>query len=133
MELALLLFALFFGTRAVPPLEASVRILFFTWDGLGLLIVGTAAGAVLAAIVFSLSVVSVPMLLVREMDAVSAMIASLRTVRRNPAVLVLWAWLIALLTACGLVTLYLGLIVTFPLVGHATWHAYRSLIDEGPA
>jgi uncharacterized membrane protein len=130
MEIALLLFALFFGTRGLPPLDETVHLLFFTWEGLGLLVVGTAVGAVLAAAVFSLTVVSVPLLLVRETDAVSAMITSLRAVRANLPVLALWAWLIAVLTACGVVTLYIGLIVTFPLVGHATWHAYRSLIEE---
>ncbi|MFQ5774366.1 MAG: DUF2189 domain-containing protein [Kiloniellaceae bacterium] len=130
MRLATLLFALFFGTLEFPPLPEITQLLFFTWPGLGLLVVGTAVGAVLAAIVFAISVVSVPMLMVREVDAITAMVLSVRTVRANLAVLTLWAWLIIVLTVCGLVPAYLGLIVTFPLVGHATWHAYRDLIDE---
>lgn len=130
MRLAQLLFALFFGTLGFPPLAEVTQLLFFTWQGLGLLVVGTAVGGVLAAIVFAITVVSVPMLMVREVDVVTAMIVSVRTVRENLAALALWAWLIVVLTVCGLVPAYLGLVVTFPLVGHATWHAYRDLIEE---
>jgi uncharacterized membrane protein len=130
-RIALLLFALFFGTLGFPPLDQSLQLLFFTWEGIGLLVVGTAVGGVLAAIVFSISVVSVPMLMARDIDAVTAVILSVRCVRANLPALALWAWLIALLIGCGIVTLYLGLAITLPLVGHATWHAYRALIDDG--
>jgi uncharacterized membrane protein len=129
MRVASLLFALFFGTTNFPPLSEILPTLFFTWEGLGLLIVGSAFGAVLASAVFAISVVSVPLLMVRDVDAVTAMIVSVRAVRANFAVLILWAWLIVVLTGFGLIPAYLGLIVTFPLVGHATWHAYRDLID----
>jgi len=129
MRIASLLFALFFGTMNFPPLSEILPTLLFTWEGLGLLIVGSAFGAVLAAVVFAISVVSVPLLMVRDLDAVTAMLVSVRAVRANLVVLVLWAWLIAVLTGFGLIPAYLGLIVTFPLVGHATWHAYRDMID----
>lgn len=129
MRVASLLFALFFGTMNFPPLGEILPTLFFTWEGLSLLIVGSAFGAVLAAAVFAISVVSVPLLMVRDVDAVTAMIVSIRAVRANLVVLALWAWLVAVLTGFGLIPAYLGLIVTFPLVGHATWHAYRDLID----
>jgi len=129
MRIASLLFALFFGTLDFPPLNEILPMLFFTWEGLGLLIVGSAFGAVLAAAVFAISVVSVPLLMARDVDAVTAMIVSVRAVRANLVVLALWAWLIAVLTGFGLIPAYLGLIVTFPLVGHATWHAYRDLVD----
>ncbi len=127
MRIASLLFALFMGTQGFPPLAEILPWLFFTREGLGLLAVGGAIGAVLAAAVFAISVVSVPMLMVRDIDAVTAMIVSVRTARRNAVVLALWAWLIALLTGLGLVTLFIGLTLTFPLVGHASWHAYRDL------
>jgi uncharacterized membrane protein len=129
MRIASLLFALFFGTMNIPPLSEILPTLFFTWEGIGLLVVGSAFGAVLAAAVFAISVVSVPLLMVRDVDAITAIIVSIRAVRANLAVLALWAWLIAVLTGFGLVPAYLGLVVTFPLVGHATWHAYRDLID----
>lgn len=130
MRIASLLFALFFGTLDFPPLAQIPQLLFFTWEGLGLLLVGTAVGAILAAFVFAISAVSVPMLMVREVDAVTAMILSMRAVRANLAPMALWAWLIAVLIGFGLVPMYLGLVVTLPLVGHATWHAYRDLIEE---
>ena len=57
------------------------------------------------------------------------MLISLRVVRENFRVLALWAWLIVVLTGFGLIPGFLGLIVTFPLVGHATWHAYRDLLE----
>jgi len=94
------------------------------------LVVGTVAGAILAAAVFTISVISVPLLMERDVDFLSAIFTSIQAVLRNPKPMLLWAWLVALLTACGLVTLYLGLIVTFPLVGHATWHAYRETVGQ---
>jgi uncharacterized membrane protein len=122
------LLALFLGATEFPPLPEIIPTLLFTPQGLGLLIVGTGAGAILAALVFAISVVSVPMLLERDIDFASAILTSLKAVWHNPKPMLLWAWLVALLTACGVVTLYLGLIVTFPLVGHATWHAYRETV-----
>ena len=127
MRIATLLFALFVGTQALPPLAEILPWLFFTRDGLALLTVGGAVGAGLATIAFAISVVSVPMLMVRDIDAVTAMILSVRTARRNALVLALWAWLIVILTGVGLATLFIGLTLTFPLVGHASWHAYRDL------
>ena len=129
VRIATLLFALFFGLTAYPPIDEWVALLIFTAEGLIFLIVGTAVGGLLAVTVFAISAISVPMLMVREIDAVTAMLTSLRAVRRNPAPMLLWAWLIALLIAFGIATLYVGLIVTFPLVGHATWHAYRALVE----
>lgn len=128
-RVATLLFAVFFGTLDFPPLPETLNLLFFTWEGIGLLIVGTAVGAVLAAIVFAISIVSVPLLMEHDVDAVTAITLSLRTVSQNFAVLTLWAWLIVVLIVAGLVPAYLGLIVTFPLVGHASWHAYRDLVE----
>jgi uncharacterized membrane protein len=128
-RIATLLFALFFGLTAYPPLSEWVALLIFTGEGLTFLVVGSAAGGLLAVAVFAISAISVPMLMVREVDAVTAILTSLRAVRENPVPMLLWAWLIALLIGFGMATFYIGLIVTFPLVGHATWHAYRALLD----
>ncbi len=130
MRAATILFALFIGTLAFPPLSEIVTLLLFTFEGLALLVVGTGVGAVLAAAVFAVSVVSIPLLMVRDIDAVTAAMVSLRAVYLNWRVMLIWGWLIAMLTVCGLVTFYAGLIVTFPLVGHATWHAYRAMTLE---
>lgn len=122
---ALLLFALFFGARPIPPLEDWIRILLFTPEGLVFLAVGTAAGGVLATIVFAACAISIPILMAERTDAVTAMARSVGAVIENPKPMLLWAWLIVLLIGFGIVTLYVGLIVTFPLVGYATWRAYR--------
>lgn len=132
IQLAFLLFMLFTGASVLPPPSEFVPMLLFTNAGLGLLILGTAVGGLLAAVVFAVSAVSVPLLMVKEIDAVSAISASLKAVESNPKPMALWAVLIAGFMTLGLLTLGLGLVIAFPLVGHATWHAFRELIDLGP-
>lgn len=85
-------------------------------------------GALLAAVVFALSVVSLPMLLDRKVDVATAVMTSLWTVRENPLVMLLWAAIIAALIAIGYLTWFVGLVFLFPLLGHATWRAYRELV-----
>lgn len=87
-----------------------------------------AAGAMLAALVFVLSVVSLPMMLDRRVDMVTAMITSVQVVRRNPAAMLVWAGLIAALMVIGFATWMVGLAILFPVLGHATWHVYRELV-----
>lgn len=127
-EIALLLFMMFIGPTDLPPVEKIVPTLLFTWSGLGLLIVGTAIGAALALFVFAVSAVSIPLLMRREIDVVTASLTSVEAVVRNPAPMALWAILIVGMIAVAFATLSLGMIIVFPLVGHATWHAYKSLI-----
>ena len=126
---ATLIYALFFGLRAYPGLQESVDLLFFTADGLAMLAVGSVIGGAIAAVVFAISAFSVPMLMVKDVDIVTAMAASVRAVLRNPGACFVWGWLITMLTAVGIVTFFVGLIVIFPLIGHATWHAYRHAVD----
>lgn len=127
LELAFVLLVLFMGGGGLPPASAFLSTLLFTLPGLGLLIVGSAVGGLLAALVFSMSAVAVPMLLVERVDAVTAMRASIRAVKANRKPMALWAALIAVMIAAGFATLMLGLIVAFPLIGHTTWHAYRAV------
>lgn len=97
----------------------------------GMLFVFSAVGVVTMAVTFVLMVVSVPMLIDRpEIDVVSAMHSSLRAVKHNPGVMVLWATLIVLFTALAVAPLFLGLSVVFPLIAYASWHAYRDLIKH---
>ena len=130
LELAFLSFMLFMGTRGLPPPSEFVPTLLFTPHGLGLLIFGTLVGGILATIVFAISAISVPLMTTQRVDAVTAMAASVDAVIKNPKPMALWAVLIAAAMTLGLATLSLGLIVAFPLIGHATWHAYRSLVSE---
>ncbi|MGO9362063.1 MAG: DUF2189 domain-containing protein [Rhodomicrobium sp.] len=124
---ALLLFMLFFGAANIPPMDEFIPALLFTPHGIGLLVAGTVAGGVLAAITYAVSAISVPMILDRKIDPITAATASVRAVLTNPGTMALWAALIAGLSALGLVTLFIGLAIAFPLIGHATWHAYREL------
>lgn len=130
LQLAMLMFMLFMGSQDLPPARDFVPTLLFTPHGLGLLVAGTAVGGVLAAIVFSISAISVPLLLTRQVDAVTAMAASIEAVVKNPVPMALWAALIAGFMALGTMTLFAGLAIAFPLVGHATWHAFRSLVVQ---
>lgn len=127
VRLATLLFALFFGA-STPPLPELLGEVLFTFYGLSFLGLGTAIGAGLAFAAFAISAVSIPRLLVQNTDVASAIMTSINAVRANFWPMLLWAWLIGLMTAFGVATLGLGLVVTFPLIGHATWHAYRATV-----
>jgi len=129
VETALLLFMLFFGAEPMPPLRTFLSNLLLTDRGLGLLIVGSGVGAVLAATVFAISVVSVPLLMVKRIDVVTASLTSISACRENVSAMVLWAALIAAALLFGLGTLFAGLIIMFPLIGHATWHAFREVVE----
>lgn len=128
VRIAALLFLLWFGMDP-PSLADLVVQTFLTAQGLPFLVIGTLAGALLALVTFSISVVSIPLLLDRpEANVIDAILASIKAVRANPAPLLLWAALIVLFVAAGLATLFLGLVVALPLIGHASWHAYRDLV-----
>ena len=86
-------------------------------------------GALMAAPLFASSVVSMPLLLDRRVDVLQAVLTSWQTVLQNPGALALWAALIMGLTLLGMATALLGLIVILPWLGHASWHAYRALVD----
>ncbi len=93
------------------------------------LLLYTAVGGVLAVLVFLVSVVSIPAIIDRPISATTAMRTSLHTVVANIPAMLVWAALIVALTAIGFATLLLGMIIIYPLLGHATWHAYRELVQ----
>lgn len=97
-------------------------------SGIALVIVGTLVGAVIAFVLFALTAVALPMLLDRDLDFVTAMVTSFEAVTRNPQAMLHWAWIIVGLLALGMVPFFLGLVVTLPVLGHATWHLYRRVI-----
>ena len=125
--MAMLLYAIFLNGQYYPFSDFVAHMLTTT-NGLSLLTVGTAIGAIIAFTVFAVSAISVPMILDKNIDVGTAVVTSLEAVRRNPGPLLLWAWIITVFTGFGLVTAFVGLAVVFPVIGHATWHGYRSLI-----
>lgn len=129
IRIAFLLFMLFIGVGGFPPASEFMSTLLFTPHGLGLLVTGTAVGAALAALVFAISVISVPYLLIERADAIRAIALSFEAIRTNPRAMVLWAVLIAALIGFGIATFFVGLALIFPLIGHATWHAFRALVE----
>jgi len=128
VEVALFLFMLFFN-QAPPPLDRFLEDVIFSLNGAPLLIIGSFVGAIFASIVFSITAVSVPLIYDRPIDAISAIAASLVCVRENFRVMFGWAALIALITACGLATVFLGLAIAVPVLAYATWHCYRDMIE----
>lgn len=129
MRLTMLEFMLFFGD-APPPLDGLIDALLLSSQSGSFLLTGFATGGVLAAGVFAMTVVAVPMLIDRQdCDAMTAMLTSLEAVRRNWLPMMLWAGLIAFFTLFGLALFFVGLVITLPLIGHASWHAYRDLVE----
>ena len=127
-RLAFLLFMLFFSDQPIDPAN-FIHEVFFTPENWSFLVVGTLVGAILATLVFAISAISIPMLIDREVNVVVAMATSVESVRKNFFPMVVWASLIVLFTGAGLLTFCLGLIVTLPLIAHATWHAYEDLVN----
>jgi len=127
MRAAVIIYALFFGLLPFPGLDRIAPMLFTSGTGLAMLAVGTAIGGLFAAFSFAISVFSIPMLLNEDVDALTAMGSSMALVWNNLRVLLIWAATVLALFLLSLATGMLGLIVIFPLLGHATWHAYRAV------
>ena len=117
----------------MPPLLDIFGSLFLTVQGVVFLTVGTATGALLAFAAYSISVVSIPMIVDRNVDVMTATIASLIAIRDNFLPMVLWGWLVAMMTAVAIALGFAGLIVIFPLIGHASWHCYRDVLGDPKA
>lgn len=127
IRLATLLFALFFGF-AIPSPDTLYTALLTTSEGLSMLAVGSAIGAVLAFGAFSISVVAIPTLMDQDLTFMEGIEASVKSVARNFRPMMLWA---AILTGCvliGVATFYIGLAIILPVLGHASWHAYEDLV-----
>jgi uncharacterized membrane protein len=131
---SLVVFALFY-TNEMPNLSGFLTEVL-AMENIEFLLVYFGVGLLFATIVFAASVISVPLMLDRDQDAISSMLASVGALARNPAAMAIWAALIVTLTLLGFASFHLGLVVLMPIVGHATWHAYRDLVapvDSPPA
>ncbi len=129
MDMAALLTFGFFGMRTFV-ISDLFNIILTTPMGILFLAIGNTVGAVIAFFVFSISVISIPMLYHRDIDFITAMITSVKLVRKNPRPMVLWFVTIALLIGASMASALIGLFVVLPILGHASWHLYRRSVPQ---
>lgn len=127
--LAHMIFALFMGLSVMTNATSSYEI-YLTANGLTMIAVELVVGAVFAFVLFGLTVVSLPLLLEKEVDFITAMLLSFKMVRQNLLVMLVWAATIAALLFLGMLPYFLGLFVVLPVLGHATWHLYRRALYQ---
>lgn len=123
MDIAAFLFFALMGFTSFGP--ALLDELFTTPTGLIFLALGNTSGAVIAVCVFSISVISFPLLFDKDVDFVTAMVASVRLVIANPVSMLIWCALIGVLVGLSLLSAFAAFFVVMPVIGHATWHLYR--------
>lgn len=125
---SLIIFALYFQDSVFPTLNQVIMNVFtFNQPVFGM--VYFAVGGFFAALVFAISVVAIPLMTDRKTDAITAAIASMIACTKNPLTMLLWGACIVLLVAIGFATYFVGLVITMPIIGHATWHVYRDIVE----
>ncbi|CTQ65142.1 DUF2189 domain-containing protein [Roseibium alexandrii] len=130
-----LLLALFLGFRSFASFEEFLTEIVSTPEGLMFLAVGHVVGAILSLILFSLTVISFPLLLEEDRDFITAMITSVRAVVTSPVPMIGWAFAVTATLIVSMAPGFLGLIITLPILGHTTWHLYKKCVvmPEEPA
>ncbi|MEZ5779338.1 MAG: DUF2189 domain-containing protein [Paracoccaceae bacterium] len=123
------LFALFMGLRAFGGGTDMVS-LFLEGNGPLMLLVGGAIGAAFAGVLFAITVAGLPLLLDKELDFVTAMIHSMRSVLDNLTVMIAWGCIIAVVLFIAMAPMFMGLFIALPVLGHASWHMYRRLMER---
>ncbi|RAZ90497.1 hypothetical protein DPM33_13370 [Mesorhizobium hawassense] len=118
-----------FGAEPPASVGAFLRDVLTTSKGWALILLGNAAGFIFAVIVLATTVVAFPLLLDRDVGAVSAIETSARAVMANPLTMALWGLTVAVLLVLGSIPLFAGLAVVMPVLGHATWHLYRKVVE----
>lgn len=129
-----LLLALFLGFKSFATFDEFLTEVITTPEGLMFLAVGHVVGAILSLILFSLTVISFPLLLEEDRDFITAMITSVRAVVTSPIPMIGWAIVVTALLIVSMVPAFLGLIVVLPVLGHTTWHLYKKCVvipEEG--
>jgi len=125
-----LMLALFLQNQPLQSLENFASILFTTSEGALFLLVGTCSGALLSTLLFSITVIAMPLLMDRDLDIVTAVVTSVNTVRKSPVVMLGWGAVVGVLTLLAIAPMFLGVIFIFPILGHTTWHLYEALVSE---
>ena len=118
-----------FGYAPPTSIEAFVNQVFATREGQVLVVAGNAIGFGFALVVLMLSVVTFPLLLDRNVGAAAAMLTSIRAVVKNPGTMAVWGLFVACSLALGSVPMFFGLAIVLPILGHATWHLYRRVVE----
>ncbi|MEX0344302.1 MAG: DUF2189 domain-containing protein [Rhizobiaceae bacterium] len=124
------LVAVFFGSQGFASFDGFLDVVFTTTNGLTFLLVGHIVGAIISLVLFTLTVVSCPLLLEREVDFVTALITSIRAVAASPVVMLSWGVFVVLAVILSALPAFLGLLVVLPVLGHATWHLYKRVVVE---
>jgi uncharacterized membrane protein len=122
---ALVVFAVSFNTM---PEKVNLLAMLIDPENIGFLITYTVVGGVFAGLIFTTSVISIPMIMDRQVDAISAGLTSIRACLQNPGVMLLWGALITGIILLAMLPAFLGLLIAGPVIGHATWHAYRHIV-----
>ena len=120
--------AILLGQTSLSSWDKFVEVLFSTPEGLIFIAVSHVVGACFAILLFSVTVVSLPLLLDRDADFITAMITSVKTVLANPLVMLCWGAFIGVLIMLSFIPFFLGLLVVLPVLGHATWHIYQRAV-----
>lgn len=123
---------LFLQNESFASIDGFLQVVLTTPIGLTYLTVGTLVGGFLALVLFSTTVVAIPLLLERERDFITAMITSVKTVTTNPVPMVAWGLTVTVLVLLGAFAAFVGLMVVLPVLGHATWHLYRHAVQPEP-
>ena len=119
-----------FGTVAPVSIQEFATQVFLTADGWELMIVGSGVGFLFAVVVFSVSVVSFPMLMDRDVGVVMAVQTSIKAVLKNPVTMGMWGFIVAGFLLVGSLPFFVGLCIVLPVLGHSTWHLYRKVIEH---
>lgn len=124
-----LLLAIFLGFKTFSTVQGFIDVVTGTAQGISFLVVGTVIGALLSFVLFCSTVVAIPLLLDRETNFVEAIITSFKAVFANLPTMIGFGIVVAALTALALLPMFVGLFIVLPVLGHATWHVYRRVID----
>ena len=117
------------GFTAPTTMPAFLNEILTTTNGLALIVIGCGVGLLFALVAFAMSVVSFPLLLDRKVTLATAVSTSVKAVLANPVPMLAWGMIVAAGLVLGSLPLLLGLIVVMPVLGHATWHLYRKVLD----
>lgn len=121
-----------FGPEAPMSISSFMNQVFTTPEGMRMIILGNGIGFVFAVVVLCTSVIAFPLLLDRDVGALSAIVTSIKAVLANPIPMALWGLIVAALLLVGFLTLFVGLAIFIPVLGHATWHLYRKVVVPLP-